>query len=94
MDDMAIHDVFVETKYGAAWEAGGLDQWRLPRLMVDARKSMDLRLGGAVVAPAPQPPRDPALSIARVIEIVHEHIRRGSEDNAASWREGGNNAVD
>lgn len=51
-------------------------------------------LGGAVVAPAPQPPRDPALSIARVIEIVHEHIRRGSEDNAASWREGGNNAVD
>lgn len=51
------------------------------RLIVGERKSMDLRLGRAVLAPAPQPPWDLALSIANEIEIGHGYIRSDSRDD-------------
>jgi hypothetical protein len=37
-------------------------------------------LGGAVVAPVPQPPRGPALSIAHEIKIGHGRIRGSARD--------------
>jgi hypothetical protein len=49
-------------------------------LIVGERKSMDLRLGRAVVAPAPQPPWDLGLNIANNTDIDHGYICRRYSD--------------